>query len=71
MPAYRPLDRTLTLPLDEPAPPVQRCTDNGQPAWCALDLIGWIEAWRGVLRQANVDRAAATAISAPLAPAVP
>lgn len=68
MPAYRPLDRTLTLPLDEPSPPPQRCTWQGQPAFCALDLIGWVESWRGVVRQANIDRAAAAAISAGVGP---
>jgi len=74
VPAYRPLDRTLTTPIAEPAPPPQNCAFKGKPAWCALDALVWIEQWRGKLRAANVDRATAAKVSAgpqPQPPAVP
>lgn len=68
MPAYRPLDRALTQPIDEPVPPPKQCTYQAQPAWCVLDALAWIEQWRGKLRQANADRAAAAKISAGAVP---
>lgn len=64
MPAYRPLDRTLTQPIAEPVPPPKNCTYQGKPAWCALDGLIWIEQWRGKVREANTDRATAAKVSA-------
>ena len=64
MPAYRPLDRTLTQPIVEPVPPPKNCTYHGKPAWCVLDGLVWIEEWRGKVREANTDRATAAKTSA-------
>lgn len=66
LPAWRPLPAQLTAPLPEPAPPPAHCRDeHGQPAVCVLDALNWIEDWRGVLHQANADRATAAKIAAP------
>lgn len=54
---YVPVPDTYTAPIPAPAPPPQRCQRDGKPAWCVLDVIVWIEAWRGKLAQANADRA--------------
>jgi len=51
------VDRSLTMPLDEPEPPPMRCTWKGQPAVCAADGLAWIERWRLKLKKANADRA--------------
>lgn len=64
VPAYRPLDRSLTRPIAEPPVPPQRCSLKGKPAWCALDGLIWIEQWRGKVREANADRATAAKVSA-------
>lgn len=64
VPAYRPLDRSLTRPIPAPPAPEQNCSYQGQPAWCVLDVLVWIEAWRGALDRANADRATAAQVSA-------
>lgn len=64
VPAYRPLDRSLTRPIADPPPPAQRCAFKGTPAWCAFDGLVWIEQWRGKLREANADRATSAQITA-------
>ncbi|UJM85307.1 hypothetical protein [Rhodanobacter denitrificans] len=64
MPAYRPLDATLTQPIAEPAPPAAHCSWRGAPAVCVLDGLAWIEQWRGKLQAANADRATSAKVSA-------
>ncbi|MGS1014096.1 hypothetical protein ACVCL0_09115 [Rhodanobacter sp. UC4450_H17] len=64
MPAYRPLDASLTKPLAEPPAPPAHCTWAVAPAVCMLDALISIEQWRGVLQQANADRATAAKVSA-------
>lgn len=65
VPAYRPLPRALTAPLPEPPAPPAHCRADGKPTPCALDALLSIEQWRGVLEQANADRATAAAVTAP------
>jgi hypothetical protein len=69
VPAYRPLDRSLTAPIAEPAAPPTACQLLGVPAVCALDGLLQIEDWRGVLQQCNADRATAARVSAGVPPA--
>lgn len=64
VPAYRPIDRTLTVPIAEPAAPAAHCSWLGTPAVCVLDALAWIEQWRGKLQEANTDRATAAKVSA-------
>lgn len=54
---YVPVPHVYTAPMPAPAPPPKRCRRDGKPAWCVLDAIAWIEAWRGIWRKANADRA--------------
>lgn len=65
IPAYLPVAKRLTDAIPEPATPAQACTYLGQPAWCALDGLLWIEDWRAALQQANTDRAATATITTP------
>lgn len=67
IPAYQPVDRTLTDPIPEPAPPAAHCSYLGAPEVCVFDALLWIENWRGALQQANTDRAA-VATSTPVKP---
>lgn len=68
VPAYRPVDRSLTTPIADPPLPPQNCTYQGKPAWCALDGLIWIEQWRGKVRKANADRATTAKVTAEATP---
>lgn len=57
MPAWQPLDKRLTDPLAEPAPPPATCRIAGMAVPCVLPGLAQIEAWRGVLQRCNADRA--------------
>lgn len=63
VPAYRPLDKRLTVPLAEPPAPARHCTYAGLPAVCALDGLSQIEAWRGALQQCNADRSTSAKVT--------
>lgn len=65
IPAYLPVDKQLTDAIPEPATPAQLCTFVGQPAWCVLDGLLWIEDWRNILQKANTDRATTATITTP------
>lgn len=67
IPAYQPVDRKLTAPIDEPPAPAAHCDYLSMPAVCVLDALLSIEDWRGVVQKANTDRAA-TAASTPVKP---
>lgn len=67
IPAYQPVDSKLTAPIAEPAPPAAHCNYLGTPEVCVLDALLSIEDWRGLLQQANTDRAT-TAASTPVKP---
>ncbi|UPG87013.1 hypothetical protein L2Y94_06560 [Luteibacter aegosomatis] len=48
----------LTDAIAEPVPPPQHCrTATGDPGWCLIDALSWIEDWRGTLMRCNADRA--------------
>jgi hypothetical protein len=64
VPAYRPLDRSLTDPLAEPPTPPVLCLLLGMPVVCALDGLVQIEQWRGVVQRCNADRATSAKVTA-------
>jgi hypothetical protein len=69
VPAYGPLDASLTAPIAEPATPPAHCQLLGVPVICALDGLFQINEWQGVLDKCNADRATAARVSAGVPPA--
>ena len=68
---YAPMPAALTDPIPEPPLPPQRCVDKtGAPAWCLVDVVAWIEAWRSTLKLANDDRASTAKIGVAVQKAV-
>lgn len=65
VPAYQPLPKKLTTPLPYPTPPPMDCLALGVPTVCVLDALLKIEDWRGIVDEANLDRATAAKITAP------
>jgi hypothetical protein len=65
VPAYQPLDVSLTQPLAEPPAPPRNCELLGVSVPCALDGLLNVEAWRGVLQRCNADRATSAEITKP------
>lgn len=64
VPAYRPLPHELTAPLPYPAPPPEDCLALGMPTVCVLDALLKLDEWKGIVDQANLDRATSAKISA-------
>jgi hypothetical protein len=67
---YGPMPSELTNELPEPAVPPKLCTQKGEPAWCLVDAINWIEDWRALHKTANADRATVAKIGAAVEHAV-
>ena len=64
IPAYRPLPAALTAPLKYPDTPPEDCLALGVPTVCVLDALLKLDEWKGIVDQANLDRATAAKISA-------
>lgn len=62
---YIPVPHAYIAPIPAPPPPPKHCRAHGRPAVCVLDALAWIEAWRGIWRKANADRAAVGRLAPP------